>query len=322
MIVQNIRTGGYVAIMIRCGNPRLKSGPLRRVKIKVIKRIYIRKSFKQTVSHTCPSGQAVTITASGKIKGWLRVSARGWASAARIYVSGKVSLAVSQKVTVACGGAPVAPPPPAYDACVNIEGNQSTIPGGMIINAIGNCVTQTNNAEQRCIEQGGSYNSNTITGDVTCTIIQVNGNCSNIIVVNGSGNVISSTQEGNCNQNPSDEPTDSPPQISCVSPAHVFVGGNVQVYCEASDPDGDALSVNIVNGNPAGHVSGIVDSLPSGAPMTRWDGSPCPTGVKCYRATFWGDSVGMAYLTATVTAGGEFGIWIGSFPVLADNRGF
>jgi hypothetical protein len=34
----------------------------------------------------------------------------------------------------------------------------------------------------------------------TCTIIQIIGNCSNITVVNGSGNVVSTYQEGNCNK--------------------------------------------------------------------------------------------------------------------------
>lgn len=331
VIVQNIRTGGYVAIMIRCGNPRLKSGPLRRVKIKVIKRIYISKTFKKTAVHTCPSGQTVTITASGKVKGWLRVSARGWAAAASIYVSGKVSLAVSQKVTVACGDVPATPPPPAYDACVNIQGIQTNVPAGMIINAIGNCVTQTNNAEQRCIEQGGSYNSNTITGDVTCTIIQVNGNCSNIIVVNGSGNVISSTQEGNCNVSPP-PPTcpdnrpvppngdcDRPPIIDVLKPAHMFANGETYAYAKAYDPDGDQMVVTIIATGAAITSTGSTVEYPSYYDGLTDTWAPCPTGWKCYRAKLFASSVenSTAYVSATVNAGGKTDTaTVQTFPIL------
>lgn len=106
-------------------------------------------------------------------------------------------------------------------------------------------------------------------------------------------------------------PVDNAPQISCVFPAHVYVGGNVYLWCEASDSDGDALSVNII-GDEFAHVSGVIPS------SIRWDGTACPAGTTCYRATLWGDKVGTSHIVATVTAGGKSATSVGDVPILVD----
>jgi hypothetical protein len=91
---------------------------------------------------------------------------------------------------------------------------------------------------------------------------------------------------------------DHKPQISCVYPPHIYVGGSQAMFCEASDSDGDALTLNII-GDSHLQVSSVI-------PVNeRWDGSSCPIGVQCYRATLWGKSAGTARIVATVTANGK-----------------
>ena len=96
------------------------------------------------------------------------------------------------------------------------------------------------------------------------------------------------------------------------SPAHLYVGGNAYIWIEASDPDGDAVSVQ-VSASGAGTVAGLVPS------DVRWDGTPCPSGKSCYRATAWaGDAPGTLTITAKVTANGKSATDSVSFPVKAD----
>lgn len=109
-------------------------------------------------------------------------------------------------------------------------------------------------------------------------------------------------------------PVDHKPAVNIMgSPAHLYVGGNAHVWIEASDPDGDAVSVK-VSATGAGTVSGLV-------PVDiRWDGTPCPSGKSCFRATAWaGDTPGNMTITATVTANGLSGDPDSvTFPVKAD----
>lgn len=292
VVVKNVRTGGYVAIMIRCGNPRLKDGTPRRVKILKTKRIFIHKKFSMTVQHICPSGQAVNVTASGVVKGWLRVSARGWASQARVHVSAQVSLIISQRITIECGGTP----PPQGIICK----------AGDILNSAGICVSQSNAAEQNCKAIGGTFNGAT----QLCTIIQINGNCSNITVVNGSGNVVNVTQEGNCNSSPP-PPTCPPGSIgtppSCVwpgpsaqidaGPAHFFVNGNGYIYARVRAGTGRNLT-SVTISVTDGHTSGLVGS-------TTYDGAACPTGWSCFSTQYWAPPYTVLapdFVTATVIA--------------------
>lgn len=170
---------------------------------------------------------------------------------------------------------------------------------------------------------------------------QVNANCSKVVVGYSDGSSVTTYKDANGNEtteqycssqteNPpptcpagttgtppncvSPPPTDHAPQISCVYPPHVYVNGSVYIWCEASDPDGDALSVNVVSNNTNGHIAGTIPS------DVRWDASACPSGVHCYRTTYWGDVAGTnaANVTATVTANGKSGTSSGMFTVLAD----
>ena len=120
-----------------------------------------------------------------------------------------------------------------------------------------------------------------------------------------------------CPKLPGDQPEgtdcDRAPVVNIMgSPAHLYVGGNAYVWIEASDPDGDAVSVQ-VSASGAGTVAGLVPS------DVRWDGTPCPSGKSCYRATAWaGDAPGTLTITAKVTANGKSATDSVSFPVKAD----
>jgi len=136
--------------------------------------------------------------------------------------------------------------------------------------------------------------------------------CSNVVNVNGSGNTVNVNQGGNCNEEkkkececgppppppPPPPPVNHPPQISCTFPPHVYVGESQFMWCEASDSDGDSLTVNIVGDS---HLQ-VSSTIPVNE---RWDGSPCPSGVHCYRSTLWGKSAGTAHIVAKASAGGE-----------------
>ena len=104
--------------------------------------------------------------------------------------------------------------------------------------------------------------------------------------------------EAHCTGVPT-QPVDRKPVVNIMgSPAHLYVGGNAYVWIEASDPDGDPVSVK-VSASGGGTVSGLV-------PVTvRWDGTACPSGTTCYRAQVWaGQTPGQMTVTATVSANG------------------
>lgn len=86
--------------------------------------------------------------------------------------------------------------------------------------------------------------------------------------------------------------------VSCVWPPHVYVGGNQAIWCETSDPDGDTVSTpSFSTSNSNARVTSVISGV------NRWDGTPCPSGKTCYRATLWGDTAGMVTITATVSDG-------------------
>ncbi|MCB9820110.1 hypothetical protein H6796_02305 [Candidatus Nomurabacteria bacterium] len=96
------------------------------------------------------------------------------------------------------------------------------------------------------------------------------------------------------------------------SPAHLYVNGNGYVWIEASDPDGDPVSVKV--SATGGTISGLVPV------NVRWDGTACPTGKTCYRAQAWaGNTPGSMSVTATVEANGLAGESdTANLPVVAD----
>lgn len=126
-----------------CSNALLKHRFAPRPHARIIKktmRFTVKKPFVLRVQHVCPSGQQVTVTVSGTVRA--TVKGRAWGKIWGAYTlkfKQQVKIAIDGKIAVECQGTP---PPPPHDACVNIEGNQNSIPNGMILVA-GNCVTQT-----------------------------------------------------------------------------------------------------------------------------------------------------------------------------------
>lgn len=175
-----------------------------------------------------------------------------------------------------------------------------------MITVAGNCVVQSNNARQECeAKVNGTWNGN------QCTIVQINANCSNVV----AGENTNVEQGGNCNTIVTEPPCmcepDHAPQISCVFPPHIFEGGSQFFWCEASDPDGDTISVTIEGDS---HAT-VASTIPVNE---RWDKSPCPSGVSCYRSTLWGKTAGMAHIVAKVTANGKSSETKGEVEVVKD----
>lgn len=206
---------------------------------------------------------------------------------------------------------------------------------GVMVDSIQQCVTQTNTASQNC-EAGQIWNG------TQCTIVQVNNNCGNTSVGTGNTatgdncNVVNVCSNVNspggviiCTTPPPPPPPpgeDAPPQITCVFPAHVLAdGGSVQIWCEASDPDGDAVSINVISSDTYGHISGTIINS-STTPVPRYDGSPCPASVTCSRSTYWGDQITptgvLTTIVATATANGKSATSVGRFPIRSGNLGF
>lgn len=205
--------------------------------------------------------------------------------------------------------------------------------GGGIWNGV-QCVVQSNanetkqTAEQECSAiVNGTWNGSQCIIIQNNTTNQTNNNeqtvtnvCSN---VNSPGGVVhcDTTPPPPAQKCPDGRPVpkdgcDRPPVVNIMgSPAHLYVGGNAYVWIEASDPDGDAVSVK-VSASGAGTVAGLVPSA------IRWNGTPCPTGKSCYRATAWaGGSPGAMTITATVTANGKSNSDSATFPVKPDDFG-
>jgi hypothetical protein len=173
--------------------------------------------------------------------------------------------------------------------------------------------------------KGPNYNSSqcqtTIIQITYQNTIQINANCSQVTVnfsngdqtvtyYDNDGNVISQAICSTVVTQPP-PPQEHAPQISCVFPPHIYVGGSQAMFCEASDSDGDALSVNVVGDSFAHAASTVTVDV-------RWDGSGCPSGITCYRTTLWGDNVGWTHLTATVTANGASSTSVGDVQVVTD----
>jgi hypothetical protein len=116
--------------------------------------------------------------------------------------------------------------------------------------ALASCVQQTNNASQECAGKGGVSSGSGV--NFTCTIIQINGNCSNINVYNGNNIQVESHQEGNCNVKIEEPPvvekcpegySGTPPY--CVAPKCPEGYKGVPPHCEK--PEEKALPIKLSN---------------------------------------------------------------------------
>lgn len=317
--IRNKKTGVIVHIMVRCGNPRLTKGGgppvVHKVKIRKILRMWVNKKVTAKRSIVCPgTNQKVTGTATASIKGWFKTTVKGtFTGSAKIKYQQQIDAKLKATVKLQCVGIPVVPPPPPNQCSPGEVKNSSGVcvvvdvkcEAGKIMNSNGVCVTQTNTAEQNCKAMGGTYNGN----NSMCTIIQVNGNCSNITIINGSDDTTTTHQEGNCNTNVTPPPpANRPPSVQIINmPQHVYVGGTVQICALATDPESNPLTVtwSAVRGT----VSTAFRPDPSGNP-SKW----------CTRYTAPGTS-GSDTVTVTVNDGEYSATDQGSFPNPSDDFG-
>jgi hypothetical protein len=319
LVLRDKATSKLVKICTGCGNIRIKKVPVRPVKWKKGTTLKINRLIKVPFSGACPDGRSVSGYVPLRIKGTIR--AKAWGK-----VSGKLSVRVKAAYTIAVKAGKVVldcgtpPPPPPHDACVNIEGNQATAPYGMVINAIGNCVTQT-------ITCGTGWHWS----DVYVNCIQV---VCGVVIVGDNNNVDIGdicSPDGppppTCPDNrpvPPSGDCDRPPLITVIKPAHMFPGGTTYAYAKAYDPDGDEMVVNITATGPAiASVDSTVEA-PSYYDGLTDSWTTCPVNWKCFRARLRASGVqgAVATVTATVNAGGKMATSsIQTFPILPE-QGF
>jgi archaellum component FlaF (FlaF/FlaG flagellin family) len=251
LIVVNKTTNAKLEICTACGNPRL-----RQVIIRIPKRpwalgtvIRFRKHVVKSIQPlTCPSGDKVT----GRLDVWVKglVKARTWGQvqgAMSAKQKLQINLAITAQVKLKCKASPPQSPRPA--------------------------ITQT--AAQACSAKGGAWDSSL----ELCTIIQIVGNCSNITVVNGNGNVVTTTQEGNCNTETPPTPPVTPPTVShftgvtCTGFEEISGGASMLIKCDVTDDNGApiALSVGVSDSNVV-KVSGINCYSQGGPPSCSGNG--------------------------------------------------
>lgn len=251
--IRNTKTGLLVNVMVRCGNPRLKKGGVKyvpNVRVHKILRIWVNKKFTHSKTVTCPSGQSVTGTVTGYIRGWFKTRVKGWTTGARLWYKLQVDLKVTSALKLKCGAGPA--------------GSTGVIcKAGEIKNAAGNCVGQSNSSSQEAEVKndckGVVYGNQCITNIVQITY-QINANCSQVWVVNGDNpSMVIEQQAVICSQvtNPpppvNPPPANRPPTVEIYNPAkHVCSretttggrtgsAGQVTLKVTASDPDGDNL---------------------------------------------------------------------------------
>lgn len=279
-------------------------------------------------SGTCPDGTAVDVSASAsssasasalveyqlKFQATVLTSKRASMLAqVKASAEAKAEASAEAKISVTCGTTP--PPPPTYEAPTISVNPGACVNQGETTGIVTVVVTNPNNSASPADVTVGSttkhVDSIAAGSSATLTFSGFGPGTYGVTAVLTAFNKSASTSVtvAKCDVPP--PPVDHAPQISCVFPAHVFVGGNVYLWCEALDSDGDALSVNII-GDQYAHVSGVIPS------SVRWDGTACPTGTSCYRATLWGDQVGTSHVVATVTANGKSATSTGDVPIMAD----
>lgn len=319
LVLRDKSTSRLIKICTGCGNVRLKNVPIRPVKWKKGTTLKINRLINVPFSGVCPDGRKVSGSIGLRVKGTIRASAWGKVSgrlSARVKAAYRIAVKAG-KVKLDCGESP----PPPHDACGNIEGNQVTVPYGMVINAIGNCVTQT-------ITCGtGWYWSDVYVNciQVVCGVVIVgdNNNVNIGDICSPDGPPPPTCPDGR--PVPSNGDCDRPPQGDLLKPMHLSAnGGTTYAYLKAYDPDGDPISAII-------EASGGATTGPTVSWGSYYDGitdswAPCPAGWQCFRAKVTAGNYPagtIANLFATVTAGGKtVTLTNTTFPFLPDNAGF
>ncbi len=163
-----------------------------------------------------------------------------------------------------------------------------------LVTVAGNCVSQSNNAEQNCkATVNGQWNGS------QCTIVQINANCSNV-AANEGGTVV---QGGNCNtiivveEKPCancETPVMHWTQISCTGFEEVFGSAGLTIDCAVSDDNGAQISLDAHSNDTNTQVSGI-NCFSNGGSQT------CPSGGT-FEFLVSGNNNGSTVLWSSVTA--------------------
>lgn len=262
LVVVNIHTSKRVYLMVRCGNTRIHtSHPLPWKPFASTAVVRFHKTVNKSTTITCPSGQKV----AGKVKVTVVGTARGrsWGKTQgnlSLYTMVKVDEQARVALSLKCGPAPKPAPATPSAPCV--------LGPGQIHDSAGNCVSQSNNAEQNCKAAGGSYNTVT----VTCTIVQINANCSNVTIIDGNGNVITQTQQGNCTITVNPPPV-TPPTTPPVIDVCLNIPGTQTTIPQGSKPDGNGNCIKDNSTTPP---------APPTAPGPNPNPSPGSPSVQCY----------------------------------------
>jgi hypothetical protein len=100
---------------------------------------------------------------------------------------------------------------------------------------------------------------------------------------------------------PTPAPNPKPAPVCYGSKAHLQTGGDDFLWCEVVPPSGSTS----ITGERVDKVSGPSDAYVNGLTPSdvRWDGTPCPSGTKCYKSHMWaGQTTGDFVIRFTVSA--------------------
>lgn len=236
--------------------------------------------------------------------------------------------------------------PPAAQPVIVCPVNTTAVTMNTGIACQANSSTQT--ADQKASVEndckGPNTNSNqcltTIVQVINQTTIQVNANCSKVVInySNGETKVEFKDNNGNVvtesycssttvtNPPPVKPPVIPPPpppphvdhlpQISCVLQAHMYPGGVYYLFCKATDADGDPIDPNIRVASGPASVTNTISS-------DKMNNDPCPVNYVCFKSRVQaGSTPGDVTFVATAVANGKSSIpWIGTYPVEPDDFG-
>lgn len=250
--IRNKKTGVLVDVMVRCGNPRLRAGGAPRVaKIKILKimKVLVNKRFTITKSIVCPSGQKVTGTVTGSVKGWVKFRVHGWTTGAKLWYNQQVDLKATTALKLACSGTPPTPGQP-----IQAPGNTTVVVQQTIVCGNGAVAAGNNNAASAA-----------------------GNNCNTTVVVTPPAPTPVPPKPPKP-PTPPTPPVNHKPTGSIAPPQHVYVNGQAKVCVDnVSDPDGDQVSVTF--SVTAGSMYGAVFTQPGGAMCQSYQAPSDPQQV-------------------------------------------
>jgi hypothetical protein len=168
---------------------------------------------------------------------------------------------------------PVQPPVTCQNGATMVNGTcvapTLSCPTGYVVGSNGTCVQQTNTAELACEALGGTWTGQ----NNLCTINQQNGVCSVNIIINGSGDTVTTPVSGIC-----DTTTTPPPPTQTITINSLPEENDIPV----GDNSGD-ICLNVNASDPGGSITidpgiGSVSSTGSSTPQSSYTVSPLTAG--------------------------------------------